>query len=58
MGKMIDCHKVNPTTDCQHVVRGADEEEVLRRAGEHAKEHGLTPSPELLAQVKAFIEDQ
>ena len=58
MGKMIDCHKVNPTTDCQHVVRGADEEEVLRKAGEHAKEHGLTRSPELLAQVKAFIEDE
>jgi predicted small metal-binding protein len=40
------------------VVRGADEEEVLRKAGEHAKEHGLTPSPELLAQVKSFIEDE
>jgi hypothetical protein len=25
---------------------------------EHAKEHGLTPSPELLAKVKAFIEDE
>jgi predicted small metal-binding protein len=58
MGKIIDCHKVNPSTDCQHVVRGADEEEVLRKAGEHAKEHGLTPSPELLAKVKAFIEDE
>ena len=58
MGKMIDCHKVNPTTDCQHVVRGANEEEVLRKAGEHAKEHGPTPSPELLAKVKSFIEDE
>jgi len=57
MGKVIDCHKVNPTTDCQHVVRGATEEEVLQKAGEHAKEHGLAPSPELLAQVKSFIED-
>ncbi|MGH9894588.1 MAG: DUF1059 domain-containing protein [bacterium] len=56
-GKVIDCHKVNPTTDCQHVVRGATEEEVLQKAGEHAKEHGLAPSPELLAQVKSFIED-
>jgi predicted small metal-binding protein len=58
MGKMIDCHKVNPTTDCHHVVRGANEEEVLAKAAEHAKEHGLTPSPELLAQVKSFIEDE
>lgn len=58
MGKMIDCHKVNPTTDCHHVVRGADEEEVLRKAAEHAKEHGLEPSPELLAHVKSFVEDE
>jgi hypothetical protein len=35
----------------------ATEEEVLQKAGEHAKEHGLAPSPELLAQVKSFIED-
>ncbi len=58
MGKMIDCHKVNPTTDCHHVVRGDNEEEVLKKAAEHAKEHGLAPSPELLAQVKSFIEDE
>lgn len=58
MGKMIDCHKVNPTTDCHHVVRGTNEEEVLEKAAEHAKEHGLAPSPELLAQVKSFIEDE
>jgi len=58
MGKMIDCHKVNPTTDCHYVVRGANEEEVLGKAAEHAKEHSLAPSPELLAQVKSFIEDE
>ncbi len=58
MGKIIDCHKVNPTSDCQHVVRGASEEEVLQKAGEHAREHGLAPTPELLAQVKSFIEDE
>jgi hypothetical protein len=34
MGKIIDCHKVNPTSDCQHVVRGANEEEVLRNAAD------------------------
>jgi predicted small metal-binding protein len=49
MGKIIDCNKVNPTSDCHHVVRGANEEEVLRKAAEHAKDHGLQPSPELLA---------
>ena len=56
MGKIIDCHRVNPTTDCQHAVRGADEEEVLRKAGEHAKEHGLAPSPELLARAQVGFE--
>ena len=58
MGKIIDCHKVNPTSDCQHVVPGANEEEVLRNAAEHAKEHGLAPTPELLAQVKLFNQDE
>jgi predicted small metal-binding protein len=57
MGKTIDCNKVNPTSECHHVVRGADEEEVLRKAAEHAKEHGLQPSPELLAKVKSHIEN-
>ncbi|HEU4368574.1 MAG TPA: DUF1059 domain-containing protein [Methylomirabilota bacterium] len=54
MGKIIDCHKVNPTSGCQHVVRGANEEEVLRKAAEHAKEHGTVsatgprpPGPQL-----------
>lgn len=58
MGKMIDCNKVNPSTDCHHVVRGANEEEVLRKAAEHAKDHGLLPSPELLAKVKSHIEEE
>jgi len=40
------------------VVRGASEEEVLRKAAEHAKEHGLQPSPELLAKVKSHIENE
>ncbi|MBI3454870.1 MAG: DUF1059 domain-containing protein [Candidatus Rokubacteria bacterium] len=58
MGKVINCQKVNPTSDCGHVVRGATEEEVLRKAAEHAREHGLPPTPELLAKVKSFIEDE
>jgi len=58
MAKVIHCNKVNPISDCNHVVRGANEEEVLRNAAEHAKEHGLEPTPELLAAVKSFIEDE
>ena len=58
MSKTIDCNKVNPASGCHHVVRGETEEELLKNAAEHAKEHGLEPTPELLAQVKTFIEDE
>lgn len=58
MGKMIQCNKVNPSGDCSHVVRGATEEELLKNAAAHAKEHGLEPTPQLLAYVKSFIEDE
>jgi predicted small metal-binding protein len=56
MAKMINRGKVNPAAGCGHVIRG-ESEEVLRLAGEHAKEHGMGPSPELMAQVKGHIED-
>ncbi len=58
MGKLIDCNKVNPTSNCHHVVRGDTEEELLRNAAAHAKEHGLEPTPELLKAVKGFIEEE
>ena len=58
MGKIIDCNKVNPTSGCSHVVRGETEDELLRNAAVHAKEHGLEPTPELLEQVKAHIEEE
>jgi len=58
MGKIIDCNKVNPASGCTHVVRGTTEEELLKNAAEHAKEHGLEPTPELLEQVKTHIEEE
>jgi predicted small metal-binding protein len=59
MGKIIDCNKVNPSSECHHVVRGDTEEELLRNAEEHAKEHGFTEvTPELIAMIKANIEDE
>jgi predicted small metal-binding protein len=59
MGKIIDCNKVNPSSECHHVVRGATEEELLKNAQEHAKEHGFTEvTPELIAMIKANIEDE
>jgi predicted small metal-binding protein len=39
-------------------VRGDTEEELLKNAAEHAKEHGLEPSQELLAMVKGHIEEE
>ena len=41
MSLIVDCNKVNPSTGCQHVVRGETEEELMKNAAEHAKEHGL-----------------
>ena len=58
MGKAIHCNKVNPSSDCDHVVRGETEEEVLQKAGVHAKEHGLEATPELIAQVRSHIEEE
>ena len=59
MGKIIDCNKVNPASGCSHVVRGATEEELLKNAAVHAKEHGIVEvTPELLEHVKANIEDE
>lgn len=58
MAKVIYCNKVNPTGDCNHVIRGGTAEEVLQKAGIHAKEHGLSPTPELIAKLKSFIEDE
>ena len=57
MSKIVDCNKVNPTSGCHHVVRGDTEEELLQNAAEHAKEHGMEPTPELLEMVKGFVEE-
>jgi len=58
MGKAIYCNKVNPSSECNHVIRGETVEEVLQKAGVHAKEHGLEATPELIEQVRASIEDE
>lgn len=58
MGKVIYCSKVNPSSECSHVIRGETEEDVLREAGVHAKEHGLEPTPELIEKVRVSIEDE
>ncbi len=59
MSKIIDCNKVNPASGCDHVVRGETEEELLRNAAEHAKEHGIIDvTPEVMEMIKANIEDE
>ncbi len=58
MSKILECAKVDPTSGCQHVIRGETEEEVLSKAAEHAKEHGIREvTPELVELVKANIRD-
>jgi predicted small metal-binding protein len=59
MGKIIECAKVDPSSGCTFVVHGETEEEVLKNAMEHAKEHGLREvTPELMAKVMAAIHDE
>ena len=58
MAKTIHCNKVNPSSECNHVITGETEEEVLQKAGVHAREHGLEATPELIAKVKSHIEDE
>jgi predicted small metal-binding protein len=56
MAKILECAKVDPSSGCQHIVRGETEEEVFQKAAEHAKEHGIREvSPELIERVKANI---
>lgn len=59
MTKILECAKVDPSSACQHVVRGETEEEVLQNAAEHAKEHGIREvTPELMERIKANIRDE
>jgi predicted small metal-binding protein len=58
MSKAIYCNKVNPSSECNHVIRGETEDEVLQKAGVHAKEHGLEATPELIEKVRSNIVDE
>lgn len=58
MAKLIDCGEVNPASGCGHVIRADTEEELLRKAAEHAeRDHGMEPTPELMEQVRAHIQE-
>lgn len=59
MGKVLECAKVDPSSGCTHVVRGNSDEEVMKNAMEHAKQHGIREvTPELMAKVKGAIKDE
>jgi predicted small metal-binding protein len=59
MAKIVECAKVDPSSNCDHVVRGQTEAELLQKVAEHAKEHGIRDvTPELVAKVKANIRDE
>jgi predicted small metal-binding protein len=58
MVKVIYCSKINPSTKCNHVIRGETVEEVLQKAAAHALEHGLKPGPVLLKKLEDAIEDE
>jgi len=57
MAKILECAKVDPSSGCNYVARGETEEEVLQKASEHAKEHGIREvTPEMINRVKASIQ--
>jgi predicted small metal-binding protein len=57
-GKIIECYRVDPSSGCTHIVHGKDEQEVLRKAAEHAKEHGIREvTPEMMRKVRSAIRD-
>ena len=59
MAKIIECGQVAPDSGCTHVVRGDTEQEALRNAEQHARrDHGMEPTPELMAKVRAAMRDE
>jgi predicted small metal-binding protein len=58
MAKVLKCGDVKP--GCVAEIRGNSEEEVLRKAAEHAKtDHGMDSiPPDVLAKVRASIHDE
>ena len=54
MAKVLEGAKVDSSSGCRHIIRGETEEEVLRKAAEHAKENCIREiTPELMELVKA-----
>ncbi len=58
MAKVIQCRDIG--MDCDFVARAETEEEILKKAAEHAQTvHNMKESPEeVLAKVRAAIRDE
>ncbi len=45
--------------DCEGVIRGNSEDEVLNKAAQHAMEvHGVSATPELAEKLKTLIKEE
>jgi predicted small metal-binding protein len=57
MAKILKCRDVG--VDCDHVIRGVNEQEIMEKAKQHAaKDHAIHSIPrDLLRRVKAAIHD-
>ena len=58
MTKLLSCREVECYYDCDYIVTGETEEDVVRSAAEHdIKEHGKTKKDivKLKAKLKGFI---
>ena len=58
MGKMLACKDVG--VDCDFVIKGKDEADVLRQAAEHAKgcHNNIQMTPEVQAKIRAAIKSE
>ncbi len=58
MGKLLRCRDVG--VNCDFEVRGKDEQEIFKKAAEHARSchQGVTLTPELQARIRAVIKEE
>jgi predicted small metal-binding protein len=55
--KVLRCREMG--FDCNEEIRAESEEELLRKAAEHAtSQHGLQLTPDMVTQVKSHIHDE
>ena len=60
MAKELRCADVMPESGCQEVIRGKHENEVMRKASEHARtSHNISQmTPEIEKQVRGAIHEE